>query len=101
MNRETKRRLQKQGQLDAEGGPAVKKRPEAARPQPRQASTRTKPAQFLREVRSELRKVAWPTRDEVQNYSLVVFVTLVAVIGLIFVLDLVFSKGVFFLFKTS
>jgi preprotein translocase subunit SecE len=29
--------------------------------------TRTSPKQFLREVRSELRKVAWPNRKEVRR----------------------------------
>jgi preprotein translocase subunit SecE len=99
MNRETKRRLQKQGQIDADGAPALKQRPQAPRPAPRPGS-RTKLPQFLREVRGELRKVAWPTRAEVQNYSMVVFITLVVIIALIFVLDLTFSKGVLFLFKT-
>jgi preprotein translocase subunit SecE len=101
MNRETKRRLQKQGQIGADGAPAqFKDRKPPARTAPRPGSTRTKPAAFLREVRGELRKVAWPTRDEVQNYSMVVFVSLVVIIALIFVLDLTFSKSVLFLFKT-
>ena len=30
------------------------------------------PRQFLKEVRAELRKVAWPTRPEVINYSIIV-----------------------------
>lgn len=32
------------------------------------------PGDFLREVRAELKKVAWPTRQEVINYSIVVLV---------------------------
>ena len=36
---------------------------------------RTSPRQFLREVRSELRKVAWPSRKELLSYSLVVLVS--------------------------
>ena len=32
------------------------------------------PGQFLREVRSELRKVAWPNRKEVTSYTIVVLV---------------------------
>jgi len=103
MNRETKRRLQKAGQLDTEGAPA-RTRPQPPRPQPRPASGGGGPVKrttkFLGEVRAELRKVAWPTRDEVQNYSVVVFISLVVIIALIFVLDYVNAKGVFFLFKT-
>ncbi len=33
---------------------------------------RTSPRQFLREVRSELRKVAWPSRREVAVYTVTV-----------------------------
>ena len=100
MNRETKRRLQKQGQIGADGAPAFKNRPQAPRPQAQQGGVRTRVPTFLREVRGELRKVAWPTRDEVQNYSMVVLVSLVVIIALIFVLDLTFSKSVLFLFRT-
>jgi preprotein translocase subunit SecE len=100
MNRETKRRLQKQGQIGTDGAPAFKQRPQPTRSAPRPGSSRTNIPQFLREVRGELRKVAWPSRDEVQNYSMVVFISLVVIIGLIFVLDLTFSTGVLFLFRT-
>ncbi|MGH9066849.1 MAG: preprotein translocase subunit SecE [Acidimicrobiales bacterium] len=58
----------------------------------------TTPAQFLREVRGEMRKVAWPNRAEVVNYSTVVLVTLVLIIALIFGLNYAFAKGVTFLF---
>ena len=56
--------------------------------------------QFFREVRSELRQVAWPNRAEVINYTVVTLATLLLLIGLIFVLNLAFSKGIFWLFKT-
>jgi preprotein translocase subunit SecE len=52
-------------------------------------------------VRAELRKVAWPSRDEVVNYSIIVFIVLVVLIALIFCLDWAFGKFVFFLFKKS
>ncbi len=50
--------------------------------------------QFLREVRGELRKVAWPTRDEVIKYSIVVLVAVALLTTLIFALDFVFGEGV-------
>ena len=96
MNREQKRAMQRQGQLDAEGNPARAKA--APRPAPRPSEQRTRPAQFLREVRGELRKVAWPTRDEVVKYSLVVLVTLVVLTAIIFGLDYLFAEGVFYLY---
>ncbi len=100
MNRQMKRMMQRQGQVNADGSPAdVRKRPQT-RPEPKPASKRTAPLTFLREVRGELRKVAWPTRAEVANYSTVVLFTLVLLIALIFLLDLLFAKGILFVFKT-
>jgi preprotein translocase subunit SecE len=101
MNRQMKRMMQRQGQLSEDGSPAVQTREQ--RRQPRPATTqreRTAPLQFLRDVRGELRKVAWPDRAEVANLSVVVLVTLVLLISLIFVLDLGFAKAVLYLFKT-
>jgi preprotein translocase subunit SecE len=100
MNRETKRRMKKAGQLGEDGTPATVKREPTPRPTRQPTSQRTAPRQFLREVRGELRKVAWPTRAEVINYSSVVLFTLILLILLIFLLDLAFAKSVLFLFKT-
>jgi preprotein translocase subunit SecE len=55
--------------------------------------------QFFREVRSELRQVAWPNRAEVINYTTVTLVTLLSLMVLIFVLNYAFAKGVLWLFK--
>ena len=93
-----KRMMQRQGQVGEDGAPAVQKRPQP-RPAPKPASQRTKPRDFLREVRAELRKVAWPTRGEVINYSTVVLVTLVLLMGLILVLDYGFAKVILIIFK--
>ena len=62
------------------------------------ARERTKPTQFFREVVAELQKVAWPSRQEVVSYSLVVLVSSVAVAALIFGMDFVFTKGVLALY---
>ena len=94
MNREQRRLLQRQGQMTEEGLPATR-RPEAperkARPAPGAPSRRTSPRQFMHEVNVELRKVAWPTKAEVANYSTVVFIALAVMMALIFGLDLLFS----------
>jgi preprotein translocase subunit SecE len=98
VNRQMKRMMQRQGQVDAEGSPVAQKR-ERPRPQTRPVKERTTPAEFFRQVRAELRKVAWPSRAEVVNYSVIVFIVLVVLIALIFCLDWAFGKFVFFLFK--
>lgn len=97
-----KRMMQRQGQIAPDGSTAVeprrKQQPPVRRPPVKRE--RTSPAVFLREVRGELRRVAWPTRPEVVNYSTIVLVTLVVLIALIFVLDFSFAKAVLFLFDT-
>ena len=99
MNRQTKRMLQRQGQLDAEGQPAKSKRSAPAAPRPEAKEKRTTPAQFVREVRSELRKVAWPTRPEVINYSIIVLVAVVLLTAMIAGLDFAFGEAIFKLFE--
>jgi preprotein translocase subunit SecE len=97
MNRQTKRQLQRQGQPGTDGAPAARKRPAPQAPRP--SEERTSPAQFLREVRGELRKVAWPTRSEVINYSIIVLFTVVILTTYIALLDLAFGDVIFRLFK--
>jgi preprotein translocase subunit SecE len=99
MNREMKRRMQRQGQVGEDGTPATVQRERPTRPAPKPASRRTPPAEFVREVRSEMRKVAWPTRAETINYSTIVLITLVVLVGLIFLLDLAFAHGALWMFK--
>jgi len=49
---------------------------------------------FFQEAWSELKKVAWPTRTQVRNLTILVFV-ISAVVGLyITVLDYVFSEAI-------
>jgi preprotein translocase subunit SecE len=95
LNREQKRMLQRQGELGPDGEPLRTRR----NPQNRGQNERTGPTQFAREVRSELRKVAWPTRSETINYSIITVVTLVAFTLLIFGLDWVFSELVLKLYN--
>lgn len=90
MNRQTKRMMAKQG--------ADKPRaPERRAPQ-QQVKERTGPRQFFSEVRGELRKVAWPTRHEVVNSTIVVLICIVVMTALIFGFDYVSAKAVLFLY---
>ena len=49
-------------------------------------------SQFLTEVRAEMKKVTWPTRDEVVSYTIVVLVTTVLMGGLVYFADILFTK---------
>ena len=75
--------MQRQGQLEADGSPATRKQaPPRARPVPQpETSVFGRIAEFFREVRSELRQVAWPTSKEVANSATIVFLTLVLLVA--------------------
>lgn len=55
-------------------------------------------AKFIREVVGELRKVIWPTRKQQITYTIVVLVFVAVVVALVSGLDLLFDKGVFWVF---
>ena len=55
--------------------------------------------QFLREVRGELRKVAWPSRPEVVNYSIIVLVAVVVLTAYVAALDYGFGELLLKLFE--
>jgi preprotein translocase subunit SecE len=95
VNRQYKRLQAKaEAQKQKGGGRAAAMQKAAAAPK----KQRTKPRQFFREVVAELRKVAWPTRQEVVAYSIVVLVSCVFIATLVFGMDYVFTKAVLKLF---
>jgi preprotein translocase subunit SecE len=53
---------------------------------------------FFREVVAELRKVIWPTRNELLTYTAVVVVFVAVMTALVMGLDYVYAKGVLFVF---
>ena len=85
-NRQQRRMLQRQGQLGADGETPTRQR-KGPPPPKSPKEERTTPVQFVREVRGELRKVAWPTRPEVINYSIIVLVALILMTAYIAFLD--------------
>ena len=95
LNRQTRRFAQKQGLLDDDGEPVRQKRERPAG----SSEPRTPPAQFFREVRKELKLVSWPSRDEVINYSLVVFTLLVLFTAMVAGLDFGLGEAVVKLFE--
>ena len=96
MNRETKRMLQKQGAINADGTPVREARTPITR-DPKEP--RPTPLVFISQVRAELKKVLWPTRGEVKTYTSVVLFTLLLMTLLTFCFDWVFSKSVFSLYS--
>jgi preprotein translocase subunit SecE len=87
LNREQKRHLKRTGALDEQGKPA-----RAARAPQKKRSDRVGPRQYLREVREEMRKVAWPKQPEVVRYSIVVIITVVIYTALVGGFDYAFTE---------
>ena len=85
LNREQKRNLRRMGALDEKGAPDARPAHGAAE------EGAGRPAQYMREVRDEMRKVAWPKRDEVVRYSIVVIVTVIVYTALVGGLDFLFG----------
>lgn len=98
MNRATKRLMAKQQAAEAKRE-RVRPQPGAAPGAPGERRKRTPPRQFLREVRSELKKVAWPSRTEVFTYTVVVLVSVIFMTLIVFGLDYGFARGVLKVFE--
>lgn len=59
---------------------------------------RTSPVVFVREVRSELRKVIWPTRKELITYTTVAVIFILVMVGIVTGVDTGLTKLVFAVF---
>ena len=91
MNRQTKRQMAKSGT----DRPRAPERKAVTQTRDRE---RTSPTEFFSEVRGEMRKVAWPTRPEVINSTLVVLAAVIFIGTAVFALDYCAAKFVLFLF---
>jgi preprotein translocase subunit SecE len=86
MSRESKRRAARAEQRTRGMSSAAAEQPAA--------SGRTPLRQFLREVRGELRKVAWPNRKEIVSYTIVVLVTTLVLTAIVWGMDEVIRRAV-------
>ena len=59
---------------------------------------RTSPVTFYRQVIAELRKVVWPTQQQLVTYLIVVLFFVLVMIAYVTLLDLGFGKAVFAIF---
>ena len=54
---------------------------------------------FLREVKAELKKVSWPTKQELISNTGVVFITVMVICTLIWAVDATFAQVLRFIIK--
>jgi preprotein translocase subunit SecE len=71
----------------------------ASKPKGPAKQDRTTPAKFVNEVRDELRKVVWPTRNELVTYTTSALIFILVMVGIVVSLDYGFTKLVFALFS--
>lgn len=89
-----KREQRQQERAQMRGGPRA--------PVPvQQRRQRMKIRQYFGEIRSELRRVIWPTRNEVFTYSVVVVFVVSVLTAVVFALDLGFAQGIVELFRPT
>ena len=88
LNRQQKRAMKRMGAVNDQGAPIRQARPTVAAQVNKE---RVGPAQYVREVREEMRKVAWPRWTEVRRYAIIVLVTVVIITAYVGGLDAVFG----------
>lgn len=94
MSREIKRDMEKQRRRQEQAAGELQQDALGAA-----GKQRTPPRQFMREVRGELKRVAWPSRREVTSYSIVVLIAVSLVMLYVFALDQAFGQLVFWIFQ--
>jgi preprotein translocase subunit SecE len=94
MNRQAKRMMQRQKATSQDRLEAMRQR----RSVTTERKKRTPARQFLKEVRQELKKVNWPSREEMIAYTVVVLVAVVVLTTVVFGMDVAFSRAVLQIF---
>ncbi len=112
MNRD-QRRIQEREQRRLERADKQEKEAQAGKSAvQRAASKRAAPAaiktkdpfvkriwQFLKEVRAELKRVSWPTREQMVAFTAVTMITTVAITAFIFAIDIGFKEGLLYILE--
>jgi preprotein translocase subunit SecE len=80
------------------GGTAVRERRPKDKKDVRRAGLVGMIGRFFREIIGELRKVIWPTRNELLTYTAVVIVFVTIITTIVALLDYGFAKGILFSF---
>ena len=104
MNREM-RRLQeredrRQKKQDAAAGGKAQRKAAAMQSRPAAAERKSfwvRIREYFHEVRQEMRKVTWPTREQMIAFTTVTIVTSIILTGVIFLFDIAAKETVFWL----
>jgi len=104
MNREMRRIQEREERLQKKGEPRKDKASRRAaslqsKPQTERKSFIQRIGGYLHEVRQEMRKVTWPTREQMIAFTTVTIVTSVVLTGVIFGIDILMKEFVFKIFE--
>jgi len=107
MNREMRRmqereeRLQKKGDTGRDKASRRAAAIQSKAPVAERRSIWARIREYLHEVRQELRKVTWPTREQMVAFTTVTLITSVVLTGVVFGLDIAMKEFVFWLVARS
>ncbi|MDP9495750.1 MAG: preprotein translocase subunit SecE [Actinomycetota bacterium] len=107
MNREMRRIQEREERLQKKqdtGKDKASRRAAALQAKPQAAERKSffrRLGGYLHEVRQELRKVTWPTREQMIAFTTVTVVTCVVLTGVVFGIDVAMKEFVFFLLRSS
>ena len=107
MNREMRRmqereeRLQKKGDTGRDKASRRAAAVQSKAPPTERKSLWARIREYLHEVRQELRKVTWPTREQMVAFTTVTLITSVVLTGVVFGLDIAMKEFVFWLVARS
>ncbi|HEX6146585.1 MAG TPA: preprotein translocase subunit SecE [Acidimicrobiia bacterium] len=107
MNREMRRmqereeRLQKKGDTGRDKASRRAAAIQSKAPTAERKSLWARIREYLHEVRQELRKVTWPTREQMVAFTTVTLITSVVLTGVVFGLDIAMKELVFWLVARS
>ncbi len=91
MNREQRRAVARQQRQNQN----VERKKKTAAPKKDKAPFFKRVVTFFREVRIELQRVSWPTREQMVAFTIVTIITTSVLTAYIFGIDLGFRSGVF------
>jgi preprotein translocase subunit SecE len=107
MNREMRRmqereeRLQKKGDTGRDKAQRRASTMQSKSPAAERKSLWVRLREYLHEVRQELRKVTWPTREQMIAFTAITLITSTALTAVVFGLDVLMKEFVFWLVARS
>ncbi|MDH3730379.1 MAG: preprotein translocase subunit SecE [Acidimicrobiia bacterium] len=70
------------------------RRSKGKRPDKRAGKDRASLLEFLSEVRQELKRVSWPSRQEIITFTTVTLITTISLTLIVFAMDIVFKRTI-------